>query len=149
MTQSIQPKNLLLYADDDPDDVKLIKEALHKHTINTHLVTFSNGLELIEYIKRLLPHEVEPCLIIIDINMPVLNGKEALKQTREIKQFEHVPIVLFSTSTLPSEAVFADCFNAGYITKPIHEKQIDKIIQELIQHCSEEVKRKIYRHRRL
>lgn len=143
MTQSLPPKSIVLYADDDQDDIELVTEAFkhYRHTIE--LITFENGFDLLYYVKGLQPLQPMPCLVIIDINMPVLNGKDTLRQLRSIEAFKEVPAVLFSTSSLPSESSFAQCFNAGFVTKPLHQPQIQQIVAKLLEHCTDEVKKKI------
>lgn len=147
MTQSLPPKSLVLYADDDADDRELVHEAFKDYAQHIELMTFEDGLELLHYIEYLRPLQPAPCLVILDINMPRLNGKETLQKLRAIDGFKEVPAVLFSTSTLPAEAAFAKRFNAGFVTKPLHTPQIHLIVDQLIEHCTDEVKRIINRHR--
>lgn len=143
MTQSLPPKSLVLYADDDPEDIELVSEAFQSYAQNVELMTFADGIELLNFIEAVDPLHVAPCLFIIDINMPRLNGKETLRRLRRIETFAEVPAVLFSTSSLPADAVFAKNFNAGFVTKPLHTSQVHLIIDEIIEHCSDEVKKMI------
>jgi len=148
MTKSLPPKSLVLYADDDPDDIELVKEAFEEYSQSISLVSFDDGLELLSYVNRLKQFEPLPCLIILDINMPVKSGKEVLKEIRSMQHFEEVPIVLFSTSTLPSETAFAKSFGAGFVTKPLHTPQIYQLVDQLIEHCTENVKKNIKKLKR-
>lgn len=148
MTQSLPPKNLVLYADDDPDDLRLVNEAFKDYAHTVEIIVFSNGEELIQYCLELDPFQPTPCLIIIDINMPQLNGKQTLKKIREIDSLKEVPVVLFSTSTLPSEAAFARSFDAGFVTKPFDVDQIQGVIDQFIDHCTEETRKMIRQNRR-
>jgi CheY-like chemotaxis protein len=143
MTQSLPPKSLVLYADDDPEDIELVSEAFQSYAQNVELMTFADGIELLNFIEAVDPLHVAPCLFIIDINMPRLNGKETLRRLRRIETFAEVPVVLFSTSSLPADAVFAKNFNACFVTKPLHTSQVHLIIDEIIEHCSDEVKKMI------
>jgi CheY-like chemotaxis protein len=143
MTQSLPPKSLVLYADDDPEDIELVSEAFQSYAQNVDLVTFPDGIELLNFVETIDPFQAAPCLFIIDINMPRLNGKETLRRLRKIEPFAEVPAVLFSTSSLPADAVFAKNFNAGFVTKPLHTHQVHLIIDEIIEHCSDEVKKNI------
>lgn len=141
MTQSLPPKNLVLYADDDPDDIELLSEAFQAYSHNLELMTFSDGIELLRFIEAIDPFNIAPCLFILDINMPRLNGKETLRRLRRLDSFADVPAVLFSTSSLPADEVFAKNFNAGFVTKPLHGDQVHHIIDEIIEHCSDDVKK--------
>ena len=141
MTQYQPPSSLVLYADDDPDDIELVSQAFKEHARNVELKTFHNGVEMIKYVEQLDPFQPPPCLAIIDINMPKLDGKETLRRLRKIDRFTDIPAVLFSTSTMPLDAQFARHYNAGFVTKPLHSSQIHLIINEIIEHCPDEVKR--------
>lgn len=145
MTQSLPPKSLVLYADDDPEDIELVSEAFQSYAQNVELLTFADGIELLNFIETIDPFHASPCLFILDINMPRLNGKETLRRLRRIENFAEVPAVLFSTSSLPADASFAKSFNAGFVTKPLHTSQVHIIIDEIIEHCSDEVKKNIRR----
>lgn len=147
MTKSLPPKSLILYADDDPDDIELVSEIFQDHSEHIALLTFPDGIKLLDYIQSLAPLEPKPCLIIIDINMPRLNGKDVLIAIRQTEEFEEVPAVLFTTSTLPSEAAFAQNLNAGFITKPLNRNQMHEIFDNLVEHCSEDIKKRINRNR--
>jgi CheY-like chemotaxis protein len=145
MTQSLPPKNLVLYADDDPEDIELVTEAFLAYSQNIELMTFSDGIELLNFIRTIDPFHAVPCLFILDINMPRLDGKETLRRLRRVEAFSDVPAVLFSTSSLPADAAFAKSFNAGFVTKPLHTSQVHLIIDQIIEHCSDEVKKNIRR----
>lgn len=133
----------MLYADDDSDDLALIREAFSQYSHAVDLHTFSSGTELLQFIEFDLPPQATPCLIILDINMPRLNGLEILKKLRCKENLKDVPVVLFSTSTLPAEAAYAKKFQAGFVTKPLVASQVYQTIEQLIGHCTEEVRKRI------
>ena len=143
MTHSLPPKNLILYADDDMDDIRVVKDAFRDYNHAVRLVTFTNGSELLQFCQNLSPFEPLPCLIILDINMPGMDGKQTLKKIRNIDHLAEVPVVLFTTSSLPSEAAFARAYDAGFINKPLDIQQMQWIIDQFIDHCSEEVRKMI------
>ena len=143
MIQSNKPKSIVLYADDDTDDIELVKDAFAQHTTDVELVTFSNGIEALAFLNKLNAIDLTPCLIILDINMPLLDGKEALARLKEMKHFEQVPAILFSTSSQEKDKEFADRYGAGFITKPLNAHQMEDIIEEFIEHCAEDVRNRI------
>lgn len=147
MTKSLPPKSLVLYADDDADDRELIREAFDEFSSVVELVTFEEGGALLQYLQSLAPLQPKPCLVILDINMHGLDGKQTLRRLRSLEEYNEVPVVLFTTSTLPSEAAFAKAHDAGFVTKPLHGAQIQAIVNELINHCGADLKEKIKRHR--
>lgn len=145
MTQSIPPKHIVLYADDDIDDLQLVEDALSRYTDNVEVVTFTDGMQALSYLNQLTPIDPTPCLIILDINMPRLNGKEVLQKLRTLERFEEVPVVLFTTSSQPVDQNFAYRYNAGFLTKPIDIRQMDRIADEFIEHCSDNIRKNIKR----
>ena len=147
MTKSLPPKSLVLYADDDADDRDLVREAFEEFSTVIELVTFEEGGALLDFLKKLTPLQPKPCLIILDVNMHGLDGKQTLRRLRATEEYNEIPVVLFTTSTLPSEAAFAQSYSAGFVTKPLHGAQINGIINELIDHCGNELKDRIKKHR--
>jgi CheY-like chemotaxis protein len=77
--------------------------------------------------------------------MPRLTGIEVLKTLRSKTELAEIPVVLFSTSTQPSEVSLARKFNAGFVTKPIISSQVQQIVNDLLSHCNEEVRQRLKR----
>jgi CheY-like chemotaxis protein len=146
MTKSISPRNIVFYADDDIDDLELVSDAFAQYSDNVEVVTATDGSKALAYLNNLNHNDNLPCLIILDINMPVINGKEVLMRLREMDHLETVPAVLFTTSSQPIDRTFAKKYNAGFITKPIDVRQMTYIADQFIEHCSDEVKNKIRKH---
>jgi CheY-like chemotaxis protein len=145
MTKEISTKHFVLYADDDYDDLMLVKEAFTQYSKNVELVTVPDGFHALSYLKNLSENEPSPCLIILDINMPRMDGKEALVKLRQIDRYKDVPAILFTTSSQPSDKDFATRYDAGFLTKPIDYRQMDMIADKFIEHCADEVKKNIRR----
>lgn len=145
MTKNSPLKNIVFYADDDPDDLQLVKEAFEKYAKDVEVITAQDGEEALSILNRLTPLDPLPCLIILDVNMPRLNGKETLKMIRSKEIFKDIPIVLFTTSSLPLDSSFAQYYNAGFITKPLTMRQMDVITDQFISHCADEVRKKLGR----
>jgi CheY-like chemotaxis protein len=134
-----------LYADDDQDDLDLVLDAFARFTDNVDVITAQDGYEALAYLKNLSPFEPSPCLIILDMNMPRLDGKETLKTIRTMDRFQDVPVVMFTTSSFALDKEFADKHGAGFITKPLDLKQFSAIAEQFISHCADEIKRNIQR----
>ena len=147
MTKSLPPKHLVLYADDDVDDIAFVKEAFEEYSSLIELIAFKEGGELLHYLEKLTPMHPQPCLIILDVNMPGLDGKQTLQQLREKEDFKTIPVVLFTTSTLPSEMALAKSLGAGFVTKPLHARQISMIADQFIEHCTDEMKQRFKTYR--
>jgi CheY-like chemotaxis protein len=138
-------KPIVFYADDDPDDLQLLKTAFKDYSDDIKLMTATDGEEALEILES-LPEEQTPCLIILDINMPKVNGKEALKQLRKLPRYQSLPTILFTTSNQPIDKEFAEKYNAGFITKPIEMTQLEKIADVFVAHCADEIKKNLKRN---
>lgn len=143
MTQAIPPKHIVLYADDDPDDIQLVSESFEKYAQNVEIVTVNDGVAALSYLEQLPPFSPAPCLVILDINMPLMTGKEVLIHLRDNEKFADVPVILFTTSSLPADRAFANKYKAGFVTKPLNSGQMDRITNEFIEHCPDDIQKNI------
>jgi len=145
MMPSQPPKHLVIYADDDPDDLELVRDSFEKYAQNVELISFEDGRKALQYLLALAQQRTTPCLIILDINLPGLDGKEMLKTIRTIHHFKDTPVVLFTTSSQPTDKAFARNLDAGFMTKPLSYEQMDLITEQFIEHCAEDIRKKIRR----
>jgi CheY-like chemotaxis protein len=146
MLTPVTPKNIVFYADDDSDDLDLVQDAFARFTKNVEVVTAKDGVQALSYLQSLNLQSPTPCLIILDINMPILNGRDVLKKIKEMPHLLTVPVVLFSTSSSTLDKEFARRYNAGFVTKPLDVSQMQMITELFVDHCSDEIKRNIRRH---
>jgi CheY-like chemotaxis protein len=145
MMRSHASRQIVLHADDDPDDIQLVREAFAIHTRNVEVMSLHDGLEALAWLKSLRETDQKPCLIILDINMPRMDGKETLQHIRTMGQFDQVPVMLFTTSAQRFDQDFAQRFNAGFLTKPIDDRQMETIVKNFLAHCSDAVRNEINR----
>jgi CheY-like chemotaxis protein len=138
-------KPVLVYCDDDKDDLQLVADALLPYKDSIVVSLFESGYEAYEFLLDLEKRAEKPCLIILDMNMPGLSGKELLPVLRTIPFFDDVPVVLFTTSSSQHDYRFALNYNAGFITKPMTYTQMDIIAEQFLNHCEEEVRKKVKR----
>jgi CheY-like chemotaxis protein len=139
MPEHNQTKLLVLYADDDPDDIQYVRECIMEQADAIQLLTFRDAESLLRSIRTgQIP--TLPCLVILDINMPRLNGKEALKMLRDMEGYETVPVVLFSTSNAPHDGHFASQYDAELFAKPLNDEQMQVIAKKFLERCREPVK---------
>jgi CheY-like chemotaxis protein len=143
MHQATPTKHVIVYADDDEDDHLLVKNALSPYEDSIEVCLLHNGYEAYNYLLALEKKQQKPCLIILDINMPALGGKELLPVLRSLPFFDDVPIILFTTSSMQHDYRFALRYNAGFITKPMTYNQMDVIAEQFISRCADEVREKI------
>ena len=126
-------KKLILYAEDDADDRLIFENSLSQNAHEVDIQLFNDGLELLHHLKA--ESDLNPSLIVLDINMPRLGGKDALRILRDLPLFSKTPVVLLTTSSSPVDRFFAQHFNAAFITKPMDEMEMEKIRTELLKIC--------------
>jgi CheY-like chemotaxis protein len=118
----------LLYIEDNPANLKLVKELLARHP-DIRLLTAENGDRGIE-----IAHEAQPDLILMDINLPDINGFDALKVLRSDPATAHILVMALSANAMPLDierAMKAGFFR--YITKPINIKAFMKALDDALE----------------
>ena len=125
----------ILYAEDDADDLFMIKEALLHYDTPVSLLHAPDGFEAIEKLKQAYLLAQLPCLIILDINMPGMDGREALINIRQTDIFNKIPIVLFTTSSSDGDKNFAIEWGAHFITKPKVYSDLEALAGQFIRLC--------------
>lgn len=107
---------LVLMADDDDDDCTLAKDAFRESGVPGSLRCVENGVELMEYLLR---SEPVPALILLDLNMPVKDGRQALREIKSMPGLQEIPIVVLTTSREEEDIAFSGEMGAqSFITKP-------------------------------
>ncbi|HUQ65025.1 MAG TPA: response regulator [Flavitalea sp.] len=108
------PKNLVYIVDDDPDDRQIILDAFLENNTLMDYVFIENGDELMKTLSECADTEY-PSLILLDLNMPGMLGMQVLKEIKSNPQFNHIPTIVLTTSTLitdrsASYSLGANCF---------------------------------------
>lgn len=119
-------------ADDDEDDRLFFTDAFDELKINTIVNTVNNGMQLLNYLN--LPSTVLPNIIFLDLNMPILNGVDCLKEIKKNDKFKDIVIAIYSTSS--SEKDIENTFVLGaniYIKKPSNFVDLKKILSEVVK----------------
>ncbi len=127
---------IVLCVDDDPDDRELIRSAIF-NIDPEYIVAFStNGREAMKFLLDSIETEL-PCLIILDINMPIMDGKQTILEIKKTPELSQIPIVVFSTSNHPSDERFCKQMGVEMVTKPANLKQISQEAQKLLHYCQD------------
>src|ERR1700749_1469078 len=117
----------ILLVEDDKIDAMTIKRAMGDLKITNRLVHVYNGIEALEYLKKL--DSEKPCIILLDLNMPKMNGIELLKILKSDTSLKKLPVVVLTTSNAEKDKT--ESFNlsiAGYMLKPVDYKQFVDVI---------------------
>ena len=131
----------ILYVDDDMDDLLLISEAFEKYTDHLKVIHAASGKEGLAILDKMHQKGSLPCLVIIDINMPLMNGKEMLKKLRQQTRYEDLPVIMFSTSHATNDTEFAKKHHAEFFSKPDSYSRLKSLVDEFVTRCRLEVKR--------
>jgi CheY-like chemotaxis protein len=129
-----QPK-LLLCIEDDQDDIALIEEAALEFDSSLRFVAKANGKEAMMFLHRQKQQEYLPCLVLLDINMPVMNGIEVLEELKNDSAFKKIPTVVFTTSSGQREKLLCDGYGVELITKPNRVSEFKKVLAHLLVRC--------------
>jgi CheY-like chemotaxis protein len=134
------PEPVILIADDDPDDCLLIEEAFKENALEGSFYCVSDGEELLDYLNQrgrfgdpaLAP---SPSLILLDLNMPRKDGREALGEIKADPDTRRIPVVVLTTSSADSDVTSS--YNLGansYIAKPPTFQGLLSVTAELIRY---------------
>ena len=129
---------IIILADDDVDDQLILREIFSLHSNAVTILNVANGEETLHLLERLQRKDITPCLVILDINMPKLNGRQTLLRLKQDDRLKNIPAVLFSTSNNNSDRIFALSQGAGYVTKPFTYKNMEAVVKDFILMCETE-----------
>jgi len=114
----------ILVTDDDEDDQLLIKEALQDGLIRNPVSFFANGKQLLDYLNQQQGHDANfqgsAYLILLDLNMPVMDGRETLTHLKNSSEYRKIPVIVLTTSR--QEEDIMSSYDSGvnsYISKPV------------------------------
>jgi CheY-like chemotaxis protein len=122
-------QNILL-ADDDEDDCVLFKDALAESFRDIQIDCAKNGNQLMEMLSE---DSQLPDIIFLDVNMPLKNGFECLKEIRDNRRLRQMPVIIFSTSVLPWAVDVAYELKADfYVKKPDTFSKLKEVLQKIL-----------------
>ena len=125
----------ILLVEDDPGHARLIEKNLRRASITNKIVNVTNGQAALDYLaanEKLLAGAVLPMLVLLDLNIPVLDGYEVLRHMKADERTQKIPVVVLTTTDDPREV--ARCYELGcnvYVTKPVDYERFSEAIQKL------------------
>jgi len=118
----------ILLVEDDSVDAMTVKRALKELKVTNDLVRKANGEEALEYLRNTA--NTRPCVILLDLNMPKMNGIEFLKVVKNDEILRKIPAIVLTTSKDDRDRVESFQLNvAGYIVKPVDYKKFVEAIR--------------------
>jgi len=124
----------VLLVEDDPGDVMLIREAFDDHNAGNILTVASDGAEALSRLRREGEHAdaARPDLILLDLNLPRLNGAEVLAQIKSDPALAMIPVVILTTSEADEDILRSYELHANaYITKPVDFDRFKQIVHQI------------------
>ncbi len=133
--QTISKAKIILMAEDDVDDRLLAKDALAESGLDGELRFVDNGEELLDYLHRRGKFEgqaLPPGLILLDLNMPVKDGREVLREIKSNPALRQIPVVVLTTSHADTDIELVYHLGANsFITKPVRYELLVEVMRVL------------------
>lgn len=132
--EDLRPITIML-VEDDPGDQKLIRQSLLKQRISNEVRIVNTAEEALEYLSKAKDGNSEcpvPDLILLDLNMPGIGGKEFLRRIKTDDELDIIPVVILTTSDSDNDILDSYKLHAaGYIKKPISLEGFKEVMREL------------------
>jgi CheY-like chemotaxis protein len=130
---TVEPITILMAEDDEGDQI-LVKRAFQKARVINGLVIVNNGEKLLQYLRRegSFVGARRPDLILLDLNMPKKDGREALKEIKDDPDLRSIPVVILTSSAADEDIVRS--YNLGassYIQKPVTFEKMVEVVETL------------------
>ncbi len=124
----------LLLVEDNEGDIVLTTEALDEGKINNSLSVVRDGWEAIQYLEQKEGYEEaqKPDLILLDINLPKINGHDVLKHIKNHDKLKHIPVIMLTTSSDETDVIKSyENHSNCYITKPVDINNFLEVISSI------------------
>ena len=120
----------ILLVEDDQIDMMMVMRALKEIHVTNPVVHLENGEDALNYLRN--EKSEKPCLILLDLNMPIMNGIEFLQAVKDDEQLRRVPIVVLTTSVEQQDKLNSFNFGvAGYMAKPVNYQQFVEVMRSI------------------
>ena len=132
-TQHAKPIEILL-VEDNPGDVRLTRESLREAKVRNNMVVAGDGLEALACLRREGQYTKanRPDLILLDLNLPRMNGFEVLDVIKEDPDLKRIPVVVLTTSQAEQDIIRSyNLYANAYVTKPVDLEQFIKVIRAI------------------
>jgi CheY-like chemotaxis protein len=132
----LSSKPCILYVEDDIEDVELLTFILGELSFDCRLVHAYDGIQAMDLLEQLKENNSLPDLVLLDINLSKLNGKEVLVCIKADKKLARIPVVILSTSNAGTDMSFFRRLNIPYIIKPgdikVYKSEISEVLASLL-----------------
>lgn len=129
------PVGYILIADDDLDDIEMLTTALTEAGNSLDVQIVDNGKSVLEQLKKV--PAAAPCMLVMDMNMPKMDGRETVVAIKATDDFKNLPILLFSTSKNKTDELFAEKWGVRFFQKPDTVQGLNDVAKVIIAMCEE------------
>lgn len=126
----------IIFADDDADDLELVTGFFKQYNRNINVLEFKDGREVLKFLDEFAVNAGSPLLIVLDINMPRLNGKETLAAIREHPKYQFIPVVIYTTSNNSTDEEFCRNLGASWVSKSPTIDGVKQVAKVLAEFCN-------------
>lgn len=130
----MNPDRTILFVEDDPDDREMLSQVVNDLNPSIHAAFAENGIKALEYLDAAKQAKL-PCLIVLDLNLPILDGKETFRKIRNDTSLGRVPVVIFTSSHNPNDKAMFHELGIEFITKPNSFAHMSPIVSRMISAC--------------
>lgn len=131
----------VLIADDDQDDIEMLTAALKEAASDLDVLVASDGKSVLEQLKKFLEPGagIPPCVLVIDMNMPRMDGRETVVAIKGNEHLKNLPILLFSTAKNKTDEMFAEKWGVRFFQKPDTVQGLSEVATVILTMCREKV----------
>src|SRR5688572_20956789 len=121
----------ILIVDDSETDIALLRRAFDQEGVKNDVHVCTSGTEALQYLSHA---STLPRLMLLDINMPAMNGFEVLRRVKDHPQWRQIITVIFTTSMLPEDKAQADALGAdSFLTKPMNSDDLRMVVRHFLK----------------
>lgn len=124
----------IIFADDDADDLELITSFFKQYNQNINVLEFKDGKEVLKFLDDFAINAM-PILIVLDINMPRINGRETLAAIRKNPKYQFIPVVIYTTSSSNVDEDFCRQLGASWVSKSSTVEGVKQVAKVLAEFC--------------
>jgi len=133
----------LLVVEDSNEDFKMLQRLMRRMAVQNPIYRCTNGDEVLDFLNQEESSEnpntiQKPSVILLDLNLPGIDGRDILERLKQDISFKKIPIVVFTTSSNPKDIEF--CYQKGangYLVKPMDAQELQKTVQAFVDYWLE------------
>jgi CheY-like chemotaxis protein len=128
---------VILYVDDDADDRELLTAVIRQKDKRIIIIEAGNGREALQYLHKVkLDGDTFPCLIVLDINMPILDGRETFRHLQADPALKQLPVMILTSSLDPADKNYFHSHGIKLVAKPTDIRVMEHLAGDIIAYCN-------------